>query len=129
MINLEPLCAKYGHLMISEGHDASIKEKESTITKALGVLTENGLYAMCVFLLSCHKKNYGRWLLTDPLLKLWKEQGLNLLAANVSDKPAPILGGVRKVAEDLPKLILMRKVTEQALVFARYHAKAGVEFV
>ncbi len=126
MINLEPICARYGHRMIEEENSISLSDQENTITKALGVLVENGLYAMGIYLLSCSKKEYGKKILTTHLAELWKEPGLNLLPANTSATPAAVLTGVQTITEKLPSLILARKVTEQALTFARYHAKAGV---
>jgi hypothetical protein len=124
MTNLEPLCAKYGHRMIN-GNDR-IQDQENIITKALGVLAESGLYAMCVFFLSCSKKKYGKEVLTEHLRQLWQDPGVGILADNIGDDPAILLTEVRRVAENLPTLILTRRITEQALTFARYHAKAGV---
>ncbi|MEA3359127.1 MAG: hypothetical protein U9R17_06960 [Thermodesulfobacteriota bacterium] len=124
MLNLEPICARYGHCMINKVE--SLQDQENTITKALGVLSENGLYAMCIFLLSCHKKDYGNQVLTEHLRGLWQEDGIEIIPRELESDPGRILHAVQKVSEELPKLILARKVTEQALIFARYHAKAGV---
>ena len=126
MVNLEPICARYGHRMIEGENSISLSDQENTIRNALGVLVENGLYAMGIFLLSCKKKEYGKKILTTHLADLWKEPGLNLMPENTSATPADVLTGVQAITEDLPTLILARKVTEQALTFARYHAKAGV---
>jgi hypothetical protein len=124
MLNLEAICSRYGHCMINELE--KLEDQENTITKALGVLSENGLYAMCVFLLSCNKKEYGTEILTKHLRGLWQEDGIEIIARDLDSDPARILHAVQKVSEELPRLILARKVTEQALIFARYHAKAGV---
>jgi hypothetical protein len=126
MTNLEPLCAKYGHRMIRNMNNISIQDQENTVTKALGVLVEGGLYAMCVFLLSCSKKEYGRKILLEDLQGMWRDPGVRILEGAVQTEPSPLLKDVRRVTEDLPRLILTRKITEQALTFARYHAKAGV---
>lgn len=128
MKNLEPLCARWGRSMIEasgEGATVSLADMENTITKALGVLAENGLYAMGVFLLSCHKKEYGERLLTRHLAGLWQE--LDLIPSSTGHAPKEdALAAVAKITGDLPRLILARKVTELAMVFARYHAKAEV---
>lgn len=126
MTNLEPLCAKYGHRMIKGGGDPGVRDQENVITKALGVLAESGLYAMCVFLLSCSKKEYGREVLTVHLRALWQDPGVGILDRGIDGQPAQLLNAVRRVTENLATLILARKVTEQALIFARYHAKADV---
>jgi len=129
LLNLEPICARYGHQMVSAEKTNNkaypkFEDQDNTITKALGVLVESGLYALCVFLISCNKKEYGTRILTESIRPLWQEDGIGLMPKDVGDKPAEILKAVRKIAEDLPRLILARKITEQALTFARYHAKA-----
>ena len=127
IVNLEPICAKYGRKIIIKDNKIKIKDQENVINKALGVLAENGLYAMAVFLLSCHKKEYGKKVLTDFLYELWSNNKVQLIdKKNFQNDPAELLTAVRKITESLPKLILARKVTEQALIFARYHAKAEI---
>jgi hypothetical protein len=127
IVNLEPICAKYGRKIIIKDNKIKIKDQENIINKALGVLAENGLYAMAVFLLSCHKKEYGKKVLTDFLYELWSNNKVQLIdKKNFQNDPAELLTAVRKITESLPKLILARKVTEQALIFARYHAKAEI---
>ena len=127
IVNLEPICAKYGRKIIIKDNKIKIKDQENIINKALGVLAENRLYAMAVFLLSCHKKEYGKKVLTDFLYELWSNNKVQLIdKKNFQNDPAELLTAVRKITESLPKLILARKVTEQALIFARYHAKAEI---
>jgi hypothetical protein len=124
MTNLEPICAEYGHKMIISGNDPKLTDQENVITRSLGVMAENGLYAMCVFLLSCNKKEYGKIILTQHIWGLWTKIGI----VNKTTNPLPeyVLAQVRSITNDLPKLILARKVTEQTLIFARYHAKADI---
>lgn len=122
--NLEPLCARYGREMVSSTID--IKKQENVLTKALGVLAENGIYAMCVFLLSCHEKEYGVELLNNHLRNLWTDRDIFLINPE-NNTAASLLTSIQSLTENLHKLILCRKVTEQALVFARYHAKAEVK--
>jgi hypothetical protein len=127
IVNLEPICAEYGRKIIIKDNKIKIKDQENVINKALGVLAENGLYAMAVFLLSCHKKEYGRKVLSDFLYELWSNNKVQLIDKKKCKKdPAELLTAVRKITDSLPKLILARKVTEQALIFARYHAKAEI---
>lgn len=122
MLNLEPICARFGRRII-DGREA-LKDQENTITKALGVLAENGIYAMCVFLLTCKEENYGRRVLTIHLAGLWQELGL--INCGQHNAAAMLTQVGETIANDLPRLILARKVTENALVFARYHAKAEI---
>ncbi len=127
-MNLEPLCAACGRAIIDgkEGFD----RQEQVVTKALAVLAENGLYAMTVFLLSLNDKKvkeFGRRA-AQHLRNLWGELGLtgNEGKAGIDDAGA-MATAAQKIAQDLPRLILARQVTESALVFARYHAKAEIK--
>ena len=122
MLNLEPVCARFGRQII-DGQEP-LKDQENTITKALGVLAENGLYAMSVYLLTFKERSYGERVLTSHLAGLWQELGLiNCGQYDASEMLTQVSG---TIADDLPRLILARKVTENALVFARYHAKAEI---
>lgn len=122
--NLEPLCARYGRRMVT--NDYEIKKQENILTKALGVLSENGIYAMSVFLLSCHEKEYGKNLFNTHLRTLWTDQEIGLLSPQ-NNSVAALLTAVQEMTGDLHKLILSRELTEQSLVFARYHAKAEIK--
>lgn len=126
MINLEPLCAGYGHKMIiRDFNDTAVSDQENVVTRALGVLAENGIYAMCIYLLSCSKKEYGKTILRECIQGLWLEEQISLLEAR-SRNDSDLLENVRKITENLPQLILAKKITEQTLTFARYHAKADI---
>ncbi len=122
IVNLEPLCARYGMAIIDGG--GNIKDKENTITKALGVLVENGLYAMALFLVTCKEKEFGRKVLTERLRSLWQEEGVNIIKKEVKANQDAMLKAIQSITEDLHKLILAKNITEQTLTFARYHAKA-----
>jgi len=152
ILNLEPICAKWGRTMIeAPTKDNSLASQENIIAKALGVLAENGLYAMGIFLFSCDKKDYGERALNTYLAGLWRECGLlyaeeDLVgeAATLTDvqqeefddfvfrerdtlDKATMLAVIeKKIATDLPRLILAKKLAEQTMIFARYHAKAEI---
>lgn len=153
LVNLEPLCARYGmHLVdqeklsgyasklpdrehtIAELKAIKLTDKENIITKALGVLVENGIYAMTVFLMTCNKPLYGGFLLCE-LAALLADKDAALLAdkdaALLPDKKwenkdglLELLKAMRSLTEDLPRLLLARRMLEGALTFARYHCKA-----
>ncbi len=119
IINIEPICARYGMKIMENAGDRG----ETIVTKALGVLVENGIYAMSLFLLTCQDKDYGRRVLTRELAGLWKEPGIDLIPAATQANQDNVLKAVRNMTNDISKLILAKKITEQALTFARYHAK------
>ncbi len=126
LFNLEPFCADYGMRLVTiDERDAKLEERENIINKALGILVENGLYAMSVFLLSCNKEKYGKHVL-KTLLAMCTDSSLPaplLAKANLNDAEAQ-LKAVRSITISLDKLILARKMMDQALTFGRYHCKA-----
>ena len=126
-INLEPLCAEYGMTMVQRCENVNGPKPtdwENVINRALGVLAENGFYAMNVYLLSVSKKDlraYGQEIY-DVLLSLLGDKRLGVIKPG--RKGLEALADMRGITEDLPTLVLARRVTEQALTFARYHCKA-----
>lgn len=128
LINLEPLCARHGLYIVGEDDAAGIKrsDKKNVITKALGVLVENGIYAMTVFLLTCNNPEYGEYVLRR-LAGLLADKDVALLPEKQWLKKEgllELLENMRVLTEDLPRLLLARKIMEGALTFARYHCKA-----
>ena len=141
IVNLEPLCASYGMKIVDEYPAATpIKttDRENVITKALGVLVEKGIFAMTVFLMTDKQKDYGKHVLVT-LATMLADDRLKLLPKNwmqnnelppdwqrrtKGDDLLPLLEGMRKITEELPRLLLARKVLEETLTFARYHCKA-----
>lgn len=124
-INLEPLAAEYGMKFVEclpEGPGLKVADKENIINKALGVLTENGFYAMSVFLLSANRSKDYADCVFDHLVDMLYDERLSL--TNTKKRGIDALEEIRLITENLPRLILARKVAEQALTFARYHCKA-----
>lgn len=97
------------------------KESENIIRKALGVLKEDGVYAMFLWL---ETKSNGllkklTLLLNEPIIKK------NLL--NDSDKFPDDFKGLteklRDIAHDIDKLLFLKKILERTLIYALYHSK------
>lgn len=120
-INLEPLCAEYGMNFVDCDNSTKVTDKENVINKALGVLAGNGFYAMSVFLLSCNQAKYGEQVF-DKLMEMLRDERLSLTRS--TRRRVEALPDIRAITKDLPSLVLARRVTEQALTFARYHCKA-----
>lgn len=108
MQNLDLECAKLAETLAPQ-------MTEQVITKALGVLEEQGLYAYFLFLKS--SKEVEKRVITecDDFL-----QNNFLLENNTEDT----LKKLQKLATDLDNLLLARDLLRQALIYARYHAKA-----
>lgn len=124
MRNLDTEAAQAAQWIVRAVEVGNKPELENLTTKALGVLQENGVYAATLFLFSRPSRE-------QPLAKIiW--QGL-------SDLLPSLLPGVRvpqgeadqmlafvaeTVATDLDRLLLVKQVWEQTLIYVRYGAKA-----
>ncbi len=119
MHNLDQLAAKYAQEVVQAG-DTNI---ETTVTKALGVLQENGVYA-CFLYLRAKEKDNGKTVV-KKMLCLLAELGFDE-GKPADDAPVEtILKHVSdKVTVDLERLLLAKETLEQMLIYARYGAKA-----
>lgn len=120
-VNLDQLCAKHGWQMAKKVHDAIKKQAENHITKSLGVLQENGIYAFFLYQASRgSKEKPGAEKLTEQARAFLEEAGITAFQG-----AADPLKSVREgLAADLDQLLLAKRLLEQALIYARYHVKA-----
>jgi len=116
-MNLDQLCAEYGHEFAKEVNQV-------LLTKALSVLQEQGLYA---FVLFCESRGSTEKQGADKIIaltqKLFKEK-LKIIGEG------DLLEEIRKdngLASNLDNLMLAIQVLEKSLIYARYHAKAFKE--
>jgi len=124
--NLDRLCAEYGYQVANEVRQAIGKNAENHITKSLGVLQEDGVYAFFLYQRSRGKSEI------DGAKKLEMEAAALLSAADikpfktVSDSLEAVRGNktTKGLADDLDQLLLAKRLLEQTLIYARYHAKA-----
>ncbi|WP_322494585.1 hypothetical protein [Chloroflexus sp.] len=118
MHNLDRLAAQHAQAVVQSG-DQNI---ETTVTKALGVLQENGVYACFLYLLAKEKDN-GKTVARQMLQLL---DGLGFGWGQPDDQePETILKYINeKVSMDLERLLLAKETLEQMLIYARYGAKA-----
>lgn len=124
---LDMKCAEYGSKIVSEIDNAA-KERnkiETMITKTLGILQEDGIYAFALY--SESKSGGGNTekktakLIYDKTFELLKADKIGILPETCDD----FLVGIRQnLATDLDKLFLAKELLERTLVYARYHAKA-----
>lgn len=119
IVNLDIICAKYGG-QISRNVNEAFDDKDKTenlITKSLGVLQEDGIYAFFLYLLSrgSSEKDGANALSQDSLLLL-KE----IIPTSASDE----LSVAKDLANNLNHLLLAKEMLERTLIYARYHAKA-----
>lgn len=136
-INLDRLAAQHAQEIIrrtveAETDAAKRKKKpgevDNTVTKSLGVLQEDGVYA-CFLYLKAKEKENGNFVV---------EELLNVLAGlgfgwdppkdsrgKVDTSAEAVLQHISdKVTADLTRLLLAKETLEQTLIYARYGAKA-----
>lgn len=115
--NLDAACAKLGAKLASAGN----KDTENSVTKALGVLEEQGVYALFLYL-HAREKQLGQTTSNElaSFLRQSPSQQNALLGANND-----LFAALQQLAGDLDKLLFARDLLHRALVYARYHAKAA----
>ncbi len=140
--NLDRLCAEYGYTFCDKVYDKLEKDKgkaDNHLTKSLGVLQEDGVYAFFLYQLAKEsKKGEGRelvkWaaalLVPAQIAPFYDELGKKKLEDAEVEliDPEEVLALVRRagdgLAANLDNLLLAKRLLEQALIYARYHAKA-----
>ncbi len=117
MINLDFYCMQYGQklgMMKKEQHENNIRD-------ALAVLTEEGVYAMFVWLKSKKLSEIRvglRELMSEAEIKKY------LLNGKEFDKKFDkFCENLQEIARDLDKLLFLKKILERTLTYALYHAK------
>ncbi len=139
-INLDRMAAQYAQQIVrlalvksngdGDGQPASERATavDNTVTKALGVLQENGIYASGLFLLS--RKEDTAAIIMGQMLDLLESIG-NEMHFGWAKKPDPgnpehVLKYLSdNVVVNLEQLLLTKETLEQMLIYARYGAKAA----
>jgi len=125
-INLDQICAEYGYRFaekVSKADGFDAKKAEILITKALGVLQEQGLYAFALF---CKSRTSGERTGAEEIETLAKDLLKELNLINDGD----FLDELRKddgLLTRLDYLMLAIQMLEKSLIYARFHAKAMKE--
>lgn len=122
VMKLDRLAAKHAQEVVKQANP----DIEITVTKALGVLQEDGVYACFLYLLAKEKEN-GK-VVVDKMLNLLGDgdDGLKFNWGRPnSSKPEDILSHLtEKVTVNLERLLLAKETLEQMLIYARYGVKA-----
>mgnify|MGYP001152035538 CR=1 FL=1 len=105
--NLDMECAKLGARIGTQSDDR-------TLTDALSVLEEQGVYAFFLFL-----KNERP--VTDSCRAFLKDH----LPGGFGSSENDVFKATQEIATDIDKLLLARDLLRQSLIYGRYHAKGG----
>ncbi len=124
MKDLDLLAANASQDIITQTERQGASDVENLITKALGVLQENGVYAALLYLYS--RSNATEKPVAEPtrvrLLSLLTE--LSLPALDRNDARSALKFLTDNVCNDLDRLLLVKQLWEQTLIYTRYGAKA-----
>lgn len=121
MITIEAKCAACGAKIAAGDHKVDSKRLQTLVRNGLGVMRTDGLYAFYLYLQ--YRKKEGGELIWREIKALWSApEGLGPLpgAARADDTQAVIA-----LTENLENVLLARKLTERALVYALYGLRAG----
>ena len=117
-LNLDQLSAKKG-FELADKNAGNAKEFERTVTKALGILIEDGLFAYAIWLESEDERD-----IIDSSFDLLKDRA-NLIVGNYENSKEKLRKAILKeIASNIQKTLLTRQLLERMLVYARYRAKA-----
>lgn len=124
MINLDFLCMKTAQeMMTCQGTPG---DKENLANKGLGILLENGPYGLMLYLETQSRDSIaGPY--KEQLLALCREELLaSYLCGNVPSAGdfQQITRWLQGLAQDLDRYLFVKRIWQQALTYARYHAKA-----
>ena len=121
-LNLDRLAARHAQEIIRRTNDKKASDVDNTVTKALGVLHENGVYACFLYLLAKEKENGS--VVVEEMLNLLDGLGFGWGKPD-DNSPEKILIHISdKVTANLERLLLAKETLEQVLIYARYGAKA-----
>ena len=130
MLNLDYKCMEYAQKIVNSvdksDNKKSGKELENNLRKALGVLQEDGVYAMFLWLESKEGRNIRK-----ILIELLNESDIKTYLLTNSggvfekDDFAKFCESLKEVAQNIDKLLFMKKLLERTLIYALYHVKIG----
>lgn len=112
--NLDYLTAKHAQKIVAALKSDPTKA-ENAITKTLGVLQENGVYA-CFLYLRAREDNGG---------KIIAQMRALLDALGIGNSSQDDLEYAKQLTQTLTTLLLAKEALEQMLIYARYGAKAA----
>ncbi|MEG4805979.1 hypothetical protein QUA82_03595 [Microcoleus sp. F8-D3] len=126
-INLDRLAAQKAQAVINNTNNQKASDVENTVTKALGVLQEDGVYACFIYLLAKEKDN-GKAVVVE-MLDLLQQLGFGwnkpMNNEKIDLRPEIVLKHITdNVTQNLERLLLAKETLEQMLIYARYGAKA-----
>jgi hypothetical protein len=129
--NLDRIVARAANGVVSkQDTPKDCEDLDRLATKALGVFQENGVYAGLLFLLSRKQQDERRHAekVRDAILDMLKDGMLAALEVKPKGDMTTAEGileyAANTLAADLDRLLLVKSLCEQTLIYVRYAAKA-----
>lgn len=132
-LNLDKIAGEMAQKMIASAKNVDVSKPVESVerltTKTLGVLQEQGVYAMMLFLFSRSSDEQK----VAPCIRAQLFEAIEKLPKFKNDRNVPKRNFVAKdalqfyinnILDDLDTLLLVRDLYEQTLIYARYAAKA-----
>ncbi|MCL0081580.1 hypothetical protein M1N64_05065 [Peptococcaceae bacterium] len=132
-VNLDFEAAKTAQAIIKDttiinANSIKAKEVEILITKSLGVLQTNGVYAGILYLYSRSGKDAAiAKIVREKMLGMLKHLSKKTDESIPTDTKLALAYVANNICNDLDKLLLTKQLWEQTLIYARYGAKARGE--
>lgn len=126
MKNLDLIAAQTAQKIIGSTTAYDAGEVDTLVTKSLGVLQENGVYAAMLYLYSRTSINNSE----KPIAQKTREHLLEVVSQVELGKPAGTDATnalnflTESICSNLNKLLLVKQLWEQTLIYTRYGAKA-----
>jgi len=120
--NLDMVAAEVGFKLAETFKSKNDAEKlENLITKSLGILIEDGLFACAVWLesRSDKEKEYATEI-SNKCMELLKDERIKL----ARNETASLREITLSISDSIQKTLLGRQLLERMLIYARYRAKA-----
>ena len=133
MKNLDLLAAEAAQKIIADTSAIpKARDVENLVTKTLGVLQENGVYACLLFAYSRSKTEPGKTPNDEKKVAKVVHQNLLTVMNKALNKTADTNANATvalkfltdNICQDLDTLLLVKQLWEQTLIYARYGAKA-----
>jgi len=126
MLNLDYVCMEQAQKIISSLDDRKkLKDLENNLRKSLGVLQEDGVYAMFLWLEEKDKEKRIlrelRGLLNESIIKKYVLNNSQIS----DDKFETLCKAMKEISKDIDNLLFVKKIFERTLIYALYHAKIG----
>jgi len=115
--NIDALISEISYKLIEKILDSENKTKlKNLIDKSLGVLSNNGVYAYYVYIIS-QKSKEAEEIFLDIFEDIFK-----MINSNFDKRKKQEY--FQQISEDIYKLLFLKQLLEKTLIYARYHAKA-----